>query len=213
MYTAKGKWDQTKITNLFGIRYPILQGPMGGGFSTIDLLAAVSEAGGHRPSFLRPASESLTGTFALVQQVAAKVRVPIIAAGGIGDSKSAAAAMLLGADAVQLGTAFLACEESNATPTHRDRLFSDNARYTVLTKSLTGRLGRMQRNRISTEIGEEREVLPFPLQAQFIAPLRAAALAQGKTDLINFWSGQAAPLLKHHTAKAVMQELIDEVFG
>jgi nitronate monooxygenase len=147
-----------------------------------------------------------------VQQLAAKINLPIIAAGGIANSKSAAAAILLGASAVQLGTAFLACEESNATPTHRNILFSDNARYTVVTKSLTGRLGRMLANRISKEIGEEKEVLPFPLQAHFMAPLKAAALAQGRTDLINFWSGQAAPLLKHHKAGDVMQELIDEVF-
>lgn len=177
----------------------------------VDAISAAGfEAGGHRPSFLRPAGDSLTGTFALVQQLKAKIKTPIIAAGGIADGKGIAAALTLGADAVQLGTAFLACDESNATPAHRQKLFSDEVKYTVLSKSLTGRLGRMIRNRISEEVPFETEVLPFPLQTRLLVPLKAAALAQGKTDMINFWSGQNAVNLKHRNAAALMQSLIEE---
>lgn len=177
----------------------------------VDAISAAGfEAGGHRPSFLRPAGDSLTGTFALVQQLKAKIKTPIIAAGGIADGKGIAAALTLGADAVQLGTAFLACEESNATPAHREKLFSDDVRYTVLSKSLTGRMGRMIRNRISEAVKFETEVLPFPLQTRLLIPLKAAALAQGKTDMINFWSGQNAVNLKHRNATALMQSLIEE---
>jgi nitronate monooxygenase len=179
------------------------------------IVAAGFEAGGHRPSFLKPAHESLTGTFALVQQIKAKIKTPVIAAGGITDSKGIAAALALGADGAQLGTAFMVTDESNALPAHKARVFSDESKYTVLSKSLTGRMGRMIRNRISEEINYEAEVLPFPLQTRLMAPLRAAALEQEKTDLINFWSGQNAADLKHTKATELMQSLIsgmDRIF-
>jgi nitronate monooxygenase len=174
------------------------------------IIAAGFEAGGHRPSFIKPAHDSLTGTFALIQQLKAKVKTPVIAAGGIADAKGIAAALTLGADAVQLGTAFLVTDESNATPVHKAALFSDESKYTVLSKSLTGRMGRMIRNRISEEVKYETAVLPFPLQTRLMGPLRAAALDQGKTDMINFWSGQNAVNLKHTKATELMQALVTE---
>ncbi|MCV9927034.1 nitronate monooxygenase [Flavobacterium sp. LS1R49] len=174
------------------------------------IVAAGFEAGGHRPSFLKPSENSLTGTFALVQQLKAKIQTPIIAAGGIVDAKGVAAALTLGADAVQLGTAFLACDESAATPEHKKTLFSETAQYTILSKSLTGRMGRMITNRIAEEIKFETEVLPFPLQTRLMASLKTAALAQGKTELVNFWSGQNAVNLKHTSAKELMLSLINE---
>ncbi|MDB4920063.1 nitronate monooxygenase [Mucilaginibacter sp.] len=174
------------------------------------IVAAGFEAGGHRPSFIRPAHDSLTGIFALIQQLKAKVKTPVIAAGGIADAKGIAAALTLGADAVQLGTAFLVTDESNATPVHKAALFSDESKYTVLSKSLTGRMGRMIRNRISEEVKYETGVLPFPLQTRLMGPLRAAALDQGKTDMINFWSGQNAVNLKHTKATELMQALVTE---
>lgn len=177
----------------------------------VDAIVATGfEAGGHRPSFLRPEHDSLTGTFSLIQHLKAKIKVPIIAAGGIADGKGIAAALTLGADAVQLGTAFLATDESNATPLHKDKLFSDESKYTVLSKSLTGRMGRLIRNRISEEIGYETEVLPFPLQTRLVAALRTAAMKQGKTDMINFWSGQNAVNLKYRKAGELMDALITE---
>lgn len=174
------------------------------------IVAAGFEAGGHRPSFLAPAHQSLNGTFSLVQQLKARIKTPIIAAGGIADGKGVAAALVLGADAAQIGTAFLVTDESNATPVHKARLLSGEARYTVLSKSLTGRMGRMIRNRISEEINYETEVLPFPLQTRLVGPLRAASIAQGKTDMINFWSGQNAVNLKYTRAAELMQAIIQE---
>jgi len=174
------------------------------------IVAAGFEAGGHRPSFLKPAQDSFTGLFTLIQQLKAKVNTPVIAAGGIADAKGIAAALTLGADAVQLGTAFLACDESGATPLHKQLLFSEKSKYTTLSKSLTGRTGRMIANRISADVPFETEVLPFPLQTRLLAPLKAAALAQGRTELINFWSGQNTTVLKHHDATQLMQSLIAE---
>jgi len=172
------------------------------------VVAAGFEAGGHRPSFLRPAQDSLTGTFTLIQQIKAKIRIPVIAAGGIGNGRGIAAALTLGADAAQIGTAFLLTDESNASPLHKAALLSDEAKYTVLSKSLTGRLGRMIRNRITEDVPNQIPVLPFPLQTRLIGPLREAALAQGKTDLLNFWSGQNTCDLKRTSAGVLMKELI-----
>ncbi|WP_026628939.1 NAD(P)H-dependent flavin oxidoreductase [Dyadobacter alkalitolerans] len=177
------------------------------------LVASGFEAGGHRPSFLKPAPESLTGTFALIQHLKAKIKTPIIAAGGIADGVGIRAALTLGADAAQLGTAFLVTDESNATPAHRAMLLSDESRYTVLSKSLTGRMGRMIRNRVTEEVPYATEVLPFPLQSRFMGPLREAALAQGRTDLSIFWSGQNAVNLKPGSAEQLMQSLINEAFA
>jgi nitronate monooxygenase len=171
------------------------------------IVAAGFEAGGHRPSFLRPALDSLTGTFALIQQLKARIKTPVIAAGGITDGKGIAAALTLGADAVQLGTAFLVTDEANATPLHKAALLSGESTHTVLSKSLTGRLGRMIRNTIAQDIPNQVPVLPFPLQTRLIAPLREAALAQGRTDMINFWSGQNPVRLPISKAAALMQAL------
>ncbi len=183
--------------------------------SGVDMIIASGfEAGGHRPSFLDKAEYSTTGTFALLQLIKEKVKVPVIAAGGIATGKGIAAAMTLGADAAQIGTAFLATEESNALPIHRQMLFSDAARYTRLSRAFTGRLGRGIISRISKEqTGNEKDFLPFPLQTTFMAPLRKAAIEQEKWDMILFWGGQIAPLLKHSKATELMKALIDETNG
>src|SRR6202012_4954554 len=86
------------------------------------IVASGFEAGGHRGSFLRSPEDSLTGMFSLLPQIVDVVEVPVIAAGGIGDARGVVAALALGADAVQLGTAFLACEESGASLVHRKAL-------------------------------------------------------------------------------------------
>jgi len=180
--------------------------------SGVDMiLASGFEAGGHRPSFLASAESSVTGTFALVQLIRARVKIPVIAAGGIANGRGVAAALTLGADAVQMGTAFLACEESGATSLHRDMLFSDQAKYTTLSKAFTGRLGRGIANRITKELaGKEASILPFPSQSAFMSSLRKAAIEQQKRDMIYFWSGQIAPLLQYRNAAALMAALIGE---
>ena len=178
----------------------------------VDLIIASGfEAGGHRPSFLASAEASVTGTFVLLQQIKEKVKTPIIAAGGIANGKGVAAAMALGASATQIGTAFLACDESNALPMHRQMLFSDAARYTTLTRAFTGRLGRGITSRISKDMtGKEKQFLPFPWQTQFMLQLRKAAIDQQKWDLMLLWGGQIAPVLKHTKAKELMQSILEE---
>lgn len=170
------------------------------------IIASGFEAGGHRPSWLAPAEQSLTGTFVLVQQICDKVRLPVIAAGGIATGRGIAAALTLGADAVQVGTAFLACEESGAIDAHREMLFSEKGRHTMLTRAFTGRLGRGLQSRL----GAETAHLPFPLQTQLIGPLRQAAVARQQWDLVLFWGGQIAPLLRYRKAAELMEALVRE---
>ena len=116
------------------------------------IVASGFEAGGHRGSFLRAAEDSLTGTFSLVPQIADMVNVPVIAAGGIADARGVIAALALGAEAVQMGTVFLACEESGASRLHRQALQEKKAGHTALTKGFTGRLARGIHNRLLEEL-------------------------------------------------------------
>jgi nitronate monooxygenase len=175
------------------------------------IIASGFEAGGHRPSFLKSAEVSLTGTFVLLQLIKEKVKTPVIAAGGIANGKGVAAALALGADAAQIGTAFLATDESNATAVHKQMLFSDANKYTSLTRAFTGRLGRGLTSRIALDlIQKESEFLPFPLQTQFMSHLRNAAIEQEKWDMILFWGGQIAPVLKHTKAAKLMESVLEE---
>jgi len=174
----------------------------------VDLIVATgAEAGGHRPSFLAPAEESLYGTFALVQVVSAQVSVPVIAAGGIADGRGVRAALALGAQAAQVGTAFLACEESGTTPVHRQALFGAGAEHSLLTRSFTGRLARGLRNGWTDAMGS-KPLPPFPVTSWFVSQLRPQALAQGRTDLVSLWAGQIAPRLVHRRATDLMRELV-----
>ena len=178
----------------------------------VDLIIASGfEAGGHRPSFLAPAESSTTGTFVLLQLIKEKIKTPVIAAGGIANGKGVAAALVLGADAAQIGTAFLATDESNATDMHRQMLFSDAAKYTTLSRAFTGRLGRGITSRIAADLlHKENSFLPFPLQTQFMSHIRKAAIDQEKWDMILFWGGQIAPVLKHTRAAQLMDSIIEE---
>src|SRR6516225_10628687 len=108
----------------------------------VDAIATSGfEAGGHRGSFLRAAEDSLTGTLSLVPQIVDIVDVPVIAAGGIGDARGVIAALALGGEAVQMGTVFLASEESGATPLHREALLGKGCETHVVDKGLHGKTG------------------------------------------------------------------------
>lgn len=178
----------------------------------VDMVVATGmEAGGHRVAFLREPEENLIGTMSLVPQVVDSVKVPVIAAGGIADGRGVAAALKLGASAAQVGTAFLACEESNAAPLHREKLFSADNRRTSLTRAFTGRLARSLHNPfVEVFKGREGALPPYPVQAWLTAQFRQAALAAKRTDLISLWSGQSAPLLKHRRAGELMSSLAAE---
>ena len=173
----------------------------------VDVVVASGfEAGGHRPSFLAAAEDSLMGTMSLVPQVASAVEIPVIAAGGIADARGVAAAVQLGAQAAQIGTAFLACEESGAPTLHRDRLFDVAAHRTVLSRVYTGRLARAIRNRLADEL-RGAPLLPYPAQLWTMSSMHEAALQQGRADLMSLWSGQSSSLLRWRTVDSLMAAL------
>ncbi len=179
----------------------------------VDCVVATGmEAGGHRVSFLGRPEDSLFGTLALVQLARAKLKIPVIAAGGIANGRALAAMLILGADGAQIGTAFLACEESAISAVQREAMFSDEARKTVLTRIFTGRLARSIANRMTQELAEFGEdTAPYPIQSWLIGKMKHAAIAQNRHDLISLWAGQTTPLLKKRNAATLFSELVGEV--
>lgn len=177
------------------------------------VVATGSEAGGHRVSFLRPAEDSLVGTFALVPQVADAVRVPVIAAGGIADRRGVAAAFALGASGVQVGTAFLRTRQSAANDAHRQAITQASAHGTVLTRAMSGRLARGIPNRVIRTIEHGGVIAPFPVQNWLTGRFRAEAGRRGIGELQSLWAGQAAPLARENDANAVFDELVAGVAG
>jgi nitronate monooxygenase len=172
------------------------------------VIAQGVEAGGHRGNFLSDDISTQPGTFALLPQVARAVKLPVIAAGGIADAAGVAAAMQLGAVAVQVGTAYLLCPEATTSKVHRAALKSDVAHVTALTNLFTGRPARGIVNRIMKELGAMSAAAPaFPLATAAIAPLRAKAEALGKGDFSPLWSGQNATGCKEIPAADLTREL------
>src|SRR5450755_830095 len=176
------------------------------------IVASGFEAGGHRSSFLRAAEDSLTGTFSLVPQIADMVNVPVIAAGGIADARGVIAALALGAEAVQMGTVFLTCEESGASRLHRQTLRRRDAGHTALTKGFTGRLARAIRNSVMESLNRNgTEILPYPPQRELVRNLAIAAEAAGRADLVPMWAGQSANLSTCTDVSAFLTSLVEEI--
>ena len=174
------------------------------------IIAQGNEAGGHRGIFLGDDITTQPGTFALVPQVADAVNAPVIAAGGVTDARGIAAAFILGASAVQVGTAFLFCPESKISGLYRTALKSARDDGTALTNLMTGRPARGLMNRVMRDFGPISEAPAFPLAAGALAPLRAKAEAAGSSDFTPLWSGQAAALGVEMSARGLMQKLASE---
>jgi nitronate monooxygenase len=157
------------------------------------VIAQGLEAGGHRGHFLSSDLTRQMGTFALVAQTAAVLRIPVIAAGGIADAAGAAAAFALGASAVQVGTAYLLCPEATTRAVHRAALASPAVRHTAITNIFTGRPARAIVNGLMRDLGITCPAAPaFPWAARALAPLRAAAERAGSGDFSPLWAGQNA---------------------
>jgi nitronate monooxygenase len=166
------------------------------------------EAGGHAGRFLGADPAEQMGLFALVPQVADAVDVPVIAAGGIADARGIAAALMLGAAAVQIGTAYLRTPESLVSPMHRAALASDAAEHGVFTNLFSGGLARGLRNRLIDALGAvDRAAPPYPYASAALAPLRRAAEAKGDAGFSSLWAGQAARLGRDEPAEALTERL------
>jgi len=165
------------------------------------IIAQGYEAGGHRGMFLSEDLNTQPGTSALVKQIVAAVRVPVIAAGGIADAEGVKAAMAGGASAVQIGTAYLFTPEATTNPLHRAALKSPAARTTAVTNLFTGRPARGIVNRLMREIGPINPNAPaFPLAATAIFALRSKAEPKGVNDFTSMWAGQSAALCREMPA-------------
>ena len=178
------------------------------------VIAMGVEAGGHRGNFLTHDMARQIGTFALVPQVADAVKIPVIAAGGIADGRGIAAALALGASAVQIGTAYLFCPEAKVSAPHARALAIATDEDTEVTNLFTGRPARGIVNRLMHELGPLSPDAPaFPLASGALAPLRAKAEAAGSGDFTNLWSGQAARLAKSMPAKDLTRRLADDALA
>jgi nitronate monooxygenase len=170
-----------------------------------------AEAGGHRGTFLHAAEEAMVGLFALVPLAAAAVDIPVIAAGGIMGGRAMRAAELLGADASQLGTAFLACPESAAAEAWKRDLPQAQDHRIGTIHSFSGRAARGLNNRFVEAMQPfAGELPPYPILNALTAPLRRAAAAAGRGDLLSEWCGQAAALVRPMPAAALVRVLMDE---
>lgn len=172
------------------------------------IIAQGVEAGGHRGLFLSDDLTTQVGTFALLPQIVRAVNLPVIAAGGIADRAGVAAAMSLGAAGVQIGTAYLLCDEATTSAVHREALQSGAARHTALTNIFTGRPARGIVNRVMRELGAMSSQAPeFPLATTAITPLRAKAESQGSGDFSPLWAGQNVSGCKAVSAAVLTREL------
>jgi nitronate monooxygenase len=175
------------------------------------VIAQGYESGGHRGNFLTDDMATQPGTFALVPQMVDALKVPVIAAGGIADGRGMAAALCLGASAVQLGTAFLLSEEATTVAAHRNALRTARDDNTAVTNVLTGRPARGIVNRIMHEVGPlSPDALPFPLAGGPLTPLRAATEPDGLGDFQPLWSGQAGALARDASAGDIVANIARE---
>ena len=178
----------------------------------VDAVIAMGfEAGGHRGNFLSDDMACQVGLFALLPQVADAVKVPVIAAGGIADARGIVAALVLGASAVQIGTAFLFTPEAKIPAVHREALKTAADDNTAVTNLFTGRPARGVVNRLMREVGPLSPDAPsFPFAGGALVPLRAKAEPAGSSDFTNLWSGQAARLTRTMPAEDLTRALAAE---
>jgi nitronate monooxygenase len=174
------------------------------------VIAQGSEAGGHRATFDPRAAPDLIGTMALVPQIIDAVKVPVIASGGIMDGRGIKAALALGAAAVQMGTAFLTCDEAGVPENYKRAILQARENDTRITRAFSGRPARGIVNRFMNEVGEE-DILPFPLQNALTRPLRTAAAKQGRAEFLSLWAGQGLRLARRGPARELVARLTAEI--
>jgi nitronate monooxygenase len=168
------------------------------------------EAGGHRGMFFTDQQDSLMGTFVLTRIMTHALQIPVIASGGIMDGRGIAAALTLGAQAAQLGTAFLLCDEAGTT-TYREALQHAHGNTTQLTRAFSGRWARGIKNRFMTEMEkQDSSILPFPAQNAFTRDIRKKAAELGRPEFLSLWAGQGVELIRKMKAEELVHLLYEE---
>lgn len=177
------------------------------------VVAQGSEAGAHRGTFTGDFESAMIGTMALVPQVADAIRAPVVASGGIMDGRGIVAAMVLGASAVQMGTAFLVCHESGTAEAHKAAIVAAREDQTRITRAFSGRPARGIANRAMNEIeavAGSASILPYPLQNALTRQMRKAAAQQGRAEYLSLWAGQGVRLARRQSAAELMERLSKE---
>ncbi|WP_391116307.1 NAD(P)H-dependent flavin oxidoreductase [Psychrobacillus sp. L3] len=170
-----------------------------------------SEAGGHRSNFLSDHEESLIGLMTLIPQVVDNVSIPVIAAGGIMDGRGLMAALCLGSKAVQMGTAFLTCEESGAHQVHKESILHSKQDDTKLTRAFSGRWARGMKNKFIEEMQNHEASIPgFPVQNVLTQSIRKASANQNNKQYMSLWSGQNSTLARIETVERLIQRVIEQ---
>ena len=170
-----------------------------------------AEAGGHRGTFLGAHADALVGTMALIPQLVDAINVPVIASGGIMDGRGLAAALVLGAEAVQMGTAFLTTRESGAHPEYKKAVLAATEEETAVTRAFSGKPARGIKNRFLLEMDEHDERLPpYPVQNAWTKDIRGAAQEQNSPELMSLWAGQASRLGSLLPAAELVERVVTE---
>lgn len=174
------------------------------------IVAQGSEAGGHRGTFAAPFEQAFVGTIALVPQIVDRVGIPVVAAGGIGDGRGIAAALALGADGAQIGTAFLTCSESGVPEAYQRAILAAAEADTMVTRAGSGRPARAIRTPLLEALDGLGVVAPFPAQAVLLGDLRSAGAELDRAGLLFLLAGQAAPLARAIPAGELVATLAAE---
>jgi nitronate monooxygenase len=178
------------------------------------VVAQGSEAGGHRGTFQGDFASGMVGGISLVPQMVDAVRIPVIASGGIMDGRGIVAALALGASAVQMGTAFLTCEEAGIPDAYKEAILTAHEDQTRITRAFSGRPARGIVNRFMVEVEfnqSDDAILPFPLQNSLTRPLRMEAAKQGRSEFLSLWSGQGVRLARRQPAAELVARLAKEI--
>lgn len=176
------------------------------------VMAQGAEAGGHRGTFAGPFERAMVPALELVRAAVARVRLPVIAAGGIMDGADVRAALDAGAAAAALGTAFLACPESGAPEAYKRALLEAQDDRTVVTRAFSGRPARALENGFVRALaGRDGDLLPFPLQNELTRAMRTAAARQGDAEHLSLWAGQGVGRMRALPAGELVRRLVEEL--
>jgi nitronate monooxygenase len=177
-----------------------------------SIVAQGEEAGAHRGTFIGSMEDSMVPTLELTRTIAAAVSVPVFAAGGLMDGRDISRVLAAGAQAAQLGTAFIVCPESGAAAPYKQALLDARADTTVITRAYSGREARGLRNAF-IDMTADIPILPFRQQNDLTRPMRTESGKKGTPDYISLWAGRGVTRSRAMPAAELMKALIVEIAG
>jgi nitronate monooxygenase len=197
---------------VFGTATTVQEGRMLEASGVTAIVAQGAEAGSHRGTFAGPFESAMIPTLELVRSLRAAVSTPLIASGGLMDGREIAQAFARGASAAQLGTAFLTCPEAGTPEAYKHAILAARANTTVITRAFSGRPARGLLNTFISKLeGQEKIILPFPLQNALTRPMRNAAAKLGESGYLSLFVGQGVRRARAMPAAELMERLVSEM--